>query len=66
MRSRCLSLLAFVVVLMISGCHHINHVRDIRAAGDGKLSVEKCDYYINGFWGSGGYQGCHTDTITVK
>ena len=66
MRSRCLSLLTFVVAVMISGCHHIDHIRDIRAAGDGKLYVEKCDYYINGFWGTGGYQDCRIDTISVK
>ena len=55
-----------LVAAVTGGCHHIRHVRDIRAAGDGKLEIEKCDYYINGFWGSGGYQDCHTETITVK
>jgi len=66
MRLICGGLLVLAVAVIGSGCHHIRHVRDVRAVGEGKLEVEKCEYYINGFWGTGGDEGCRVETITVK
>jgi hypothetical protein len=57
--------IALFVTIIIVGCHSIYHVKDIKSAGDGKIQVEKCEYYINGFWGTGGYQNCNVETITV-
>lgn len=60
-------LIALLVAAMLGGgCHSIYHVRDIRPASDGKVEVEKCEYYINGFWGTGGYEGCRVETLVVK
>lgn len=59
-------IILLVASMIIGGCHSIYHVKDIRSAGDGKIEVEKCEYYINGFWGTGGYKDCKIETVTVK
>lgn len=58
--------LSFFAIIIIGGCHTIHHVRDIRSSGNGNIEVEKCDYYINGFWGTGGYADCKVDVVKVK
>lgn len=59
-------IISLIVTMIIGGCHSIYHVKDIRSAGDGKIEVEKCEYYINGFWGTGGYRDCKVETVSVK
>jgi hypothetical protein len=59
-------ILFLFVIFVVGGCHNIRHIRDIRSAGDGKIEVEKCTYYINGFWGTGEYKDCAVETIKVK
>ena len=59
-------IIPFIVSIIIGGCHSIYHVKDIKSAGAGKIEVEKCVYYINGFWGTGGYRDCKVETVSVK
>jgi hypothetical protein len=59
-------ILSLLAIFILSGCHDIHHVRDIRSVGDGNIEVEKCNYHINGFWGTGGYKDCKIEVVHVN
>ncbi len=65
MKNAMIVVLSLLTMVVIFGCHYIPHVRDIRSTGDGKIEVEKCEYYINGFWGTGEDKGCKVEIVEV-